>query len=65
MGWFYGFKLHLIINEKGEIVEFQFTQVNVDDRAPLKEQGFTKKLLESCLEIGDIYLNSSLTWLHT
>jgi hypothetical protein len=23
-GWFYGFKLHLIINELGEILAFQF-----------------------------------------
>src|SRR5690554_7858788 len=30
MGWFYGFKLHLIINEKGEILSFTITQANVD-----------------------------------
>jgi len=30
-GWFYGFKLHLIINEKGEIVAFQLTPGNVAD----------------------------------
>lgn len=30
-GWFYGFKLHLIINEKGEILAFQFTPGNVSD----------------------------------
>ena len=32
MGWFFGFKLHLIINEKGEVVSFTITQGNVDDR---------------------------------
>lgn len=32
MGWFFGFKLHLIINEKGEVVSFTITQANVDDR---------------------------------
>jgi hypothetical protein len=32
MGWFYGFKLHLIINEFGEIVNFIFSKGNVDDR---------------------------------
>ena len=36
MGWFYGFKLHLIINDKGEILNFVITQANVDDREPLK-----------------------------
>lgn len=30
-GWFYGFKLHLIINEKGEILAFQITPGNVAD----------------------------------
>jgi len=32
VGWFYGFKLHLIINEKGELLSFCITQGNVDDR---------------------------------
>ena len=36
MGYFYGFKLHLIINEMGQIVDFQITQANVDDRTPIK-----------------------------
>lgn len=30
-GWFYGFKLHLIINEKGELLAFQLTPGNVAD----------------------------------
>lgn len=29
--WFFGFKLHLIINEKGEILAFQLTPGNVSD----------------------------------
>lgn len=32
MGWFYGFKLHLVVNDKGEIVSFCLTTGNVDDR---------------------------------
>lgn len=36
MGFFFGFKLHLIVNEIGQIVDFQITQANVDDRTPLK-----------------------------
>jgi hypothetical protein len=44
MGWFYGFKLHLIVNDKGEIIDFVITQANVDDRVPLKNRRFYKKL---------------------
>jgi hypothetical protein len=44
MGWFYGFKLHLIINEMGEIIQWQLTPGNADDRAPLKDSEFTEKL---------------------
>lgn len=32
MGWFFGFKLHLIINDKGEILSFYLTKGNADDR---------------------------------
>ena len=32
MGWFFGFKLHLIINDKGELLSFYLTKGNVDDR---------------------------------
>ena len=44
MGWFYGFKLHLVINDKGEILDFLFTHGNVDDRAPLKDKNFHDKI---------------------
>jgi hypothetical protein len=42
MGYFYGFKLHLIINDKGEILNFAITQGNVDDREPLKNERFVQ-----------------------
>ena len=32
MGWFFGFKLHLIINDRGELLSFYLTKGNVDDR---------------------------------
>ena len=32
MGWYIGFKLHLLCNEKGEIINFVLTKANVDDR---------------------------------
>lgn len=35
IGWFFGFKLHSVINDKGEILGFVLTQGNVDDRNPL------------------------------
>ena len=44
MGWFFGFKLHLIINDKGEILNFMFTPGNVDDREPLKQSRFVKNV---------------------
>ena len=44
MGWFFGFKLHLICNEKGEIVNFMFTPGNVDDREPLKCGSFIEDI---------------------
>jgi hypothetical protein len=36
MGWFYGFKLHLIIDECGEILSCTLTTGNTDDRVPVK-----------------------------
>ena len=44
LGWFYGFKLHLVCNDKGEIVEFMLTPGNVDDRKPLKNTSFNEKI---------------------
>jgi DDE family transposase len=35
MGWFYGFKLHLVINDCGELLACQITPGNVDDRQPV------------------------------
>ena len=32
LGWFFGFKLHLVINDKGELLNFTVTRGNVDDR---------------------------------
>ena len=36
MGWFFGFKLHLIINDKGKVLNFMLTSGNVDDRKPFE-----------------------------
>ena len=46
MGWFYGFKLHLIVNYRGEIVAAKLTTGNVHDTQPVPElaKGLTDKL---------------------
>jgi len=35
MGWFYGFKLHLVINEQGELLALHLSAGNMDDRKPV------------------------------
>lgn len=44
MGYFFGFKLHLVINDSGEIIDFVITPGNVDDRQPLQDTNFLKKI---------------------
>lgn len=44
MGYFFGFKLHLIVNERVDLLNFQITQANTDDREPLKNPKFTEKI---------------------
>ncbi len=59
MGWFFGFKLHLIINDKGEILNFMFTPGNVDDREPLKQERFLENVKgKLCVDKG--YIGQSL-----
>ncbi len=47
VGWHYGFKLHLIINERGELLAFKLTPGNTDDRKPVPKltQDLIGKLL--------------------
>jgi hypothetical protein len=35
LDWFYGLKLHFVINEQGELLAFRLTPGNVDDRKPV------------------------------
>ena len=44
MGWFYGFKLHISINDCGEILNFCLTQGNIDDRNPKVIKQLTKSM---------------------
>ena len=41
-GWFFGFKLHLVTNDRGQLLEVCLTPGNVDDRVPVDK--LTKKL---------------------
>lgn len=36
MGWFFGFKLHIIVNDRAEIMAVKITRGNDDDRNPIK-----------------------------
>jgi hypothetical protein len=59
VGWFYGFKLHLVCNDKGELLSFCLTPGNVDDRNPQTLKTLTKKLFGKLF--GDKgYISSSL-----
>jgi len=61
MGWFYGFKLHIISNYRGEIVAAKLTTGNVHDTKPVPElaskrcgklyadKGYISKTLKSSL----------------
>ena len=61
MGWFFGFKLHLIVNHLGEVVAAKLTPANVHDTTPVAEmaeglpdklygdKGYVSKALEGTL----------------
>ena len=44
MGWYYGFKLHLLCNERGELLNFALTKAYVDDCNPEVFNNLTKDL---------------------
>ncbi len=60
MGWFCGFKLHLVINNFGHILAFTLSPGNVDDRAALPQmvQGVFGKLFGDKGYIGKDLFNS-------
>ena len=58
MGWFYGFKLHLAVNDRGERLSCCLTPGNVDDRKPVP----TMVKRRPCKLIGDRgYISAPLT----
>lgn len=65
MGWFFGFKLHIVCNTDGDLLSFQITKGNCDDRKSVKnlckgmfgkvygDKGYlSQKLFEEMLESG-------------
>src|SRR5690606_6493073 len=46
-GWFHGMKLHIIVNEHGELLAHQITTGCIDDRAPIPKltQGLSGLLI--------------------
>jgi hypothetical protein len=58
MGWFYGFKLHLAVNDRGERLSCCLTPGNVDDRKPVPRMA---KRLRGKLFGDRGYISASLT----
>lgn len=65
LGYFFGFKLHLVVNDQGELLSFLLSPGNVDDRVPVPklvkqlwgklfgDKGYTKQaLFEQLFEQG-------------
>lgn len=43
-GWFYGFKLHMVCNERGGLLSLMLTPGNVDDHDPLRNTSFLENI---------------------
>lgn len=71
-GWFYGFKLHLVINDCGELLGAYLTPGNVDDRVPVPrmveelwgklfgDRGSISQALTTLLQAQDLQLVTNL-----
>jgi transposase len=72
MGWFFGLKLHFIINDRGELLAVRVTPGNVDDRKPVPalvkrlfgklfgDKGYLSKPLRDQLRAQGIHLITKL-----
>ena len=58
MGWFFGFKLHLIVNHLGDILSVKMTGGNIDDSLPIP---FTVTPLSGILQGDTGYLLKALS----
>jgi len=72
-GWFYGFKLHLVCNDRGELLNVTLTPANVDDRRPVPnlvqdlfgklfgDRGYiSQKLMQQLWQDHDLHLITRL-----
>lgn len=71
-GWFYGFKLHFTVNDRGEMLSFCLTRGNVDDRKPVPklvknligklfgDKGYVSQKLTELLATQDVELITTL-----
>jgi hypothetical protein len=72
-GWFFGFKLHVVFNDRGELLNLALTPGNVDDRKPvpqlvrdlfgklLADRGYiSQKLSRELRELFDLQLITKL-----
>lgn len=71
-GWFYGFKIHLVVSDCGEILAWQITTGNVDDRKPVPtmakrlwgklfgDKGYLSKKLSELLGEDNVQLITKL-----
>jgi len=60
LGWFYGFKSHIVTNNQGGIIDFMITKGNVDDRRHLRFKSFIKKLFGKLFGEKAIFIKTSL-----
>ena len=63
MGWFYGMKLHITINHRGELISFAITPGNVNDRDPLKDGTLLKGLHGRIFADSGYISNELAEWL--
>ena len=71
-GWFYGFKLHLLVDDCGQILSFRITRGNVDDRKPVPsllkhfigkvfgDRGYISKKRAELLALDEVELITTL-----
>lgn len=61
-GWFFGFKLHVVINHRGELVSYLLTPGNVDDRKPVGQlaEGLTGKIFRDRGYISSVLVTELL-----
>ena len=63
-GWFFGFKLHLVVNDQGELLNVALTPGNIDDRQPVPQ--LVRKLFGKVFaDRGYISKKLSKEWMKT